>query len=74
MATYIIGAPNPIDQLKAVVSSLLISCNVLAYEWNEKTDEITIVTEEELSPVNIDLIERLMVYYTGRHLINVRWD
>lgn len=74
MATYIIGSPNPVDQLKAIVSSLMISANVLAYDYNRETDEITIVTQAELSPVNRDLIERLMVYYTGRHLINVRWD
>lgn len=74
MATYIIGAPNPVDQLKAIVSSLMISANVLAYDYNEETDEVTIVTEEPLSPVNRDLIERLMVYYTGRHLEGVRWD
>jgi len=73
MATYVIGAPNPVDQLKALVSSLLISCKVLAFEYHEETDEITIVTVEPLSPTNRDLIERLMVIYTGRHLENVNW-
>lgn len=73
MVTYIIGAPNPVDQLKAIVASLLISCNVLAYEYHQETDEITIVTEKPLSSTNRDLIERLMVIYTGRHLENVNW-